>query len=291
MARVMIVGSAFRTSSTSLLFCIGLSRQHRHERLARPSLKMAARHSSLSRANLTDIPSSTSPPSATPSRPLCAAWSFSVQTFKLSASVTYTSFVDSPKRLEDRAMSTAVSVLSPVNTHTRILASLRLWRVSGTPSCNLSSTAVTPTRVRLVSIMASTLATSSSFLESRLLCATLSFAAHSWYSLSSIFLLATRRVRRPWCENLLKCSSVSRETFSVSKFKMTLSAPLVMTCTSGPCLTMTDMRFRSELNSISLRIWNFRGGCPGGPIIKTSLAEAPGTRTRSLKTMPTLWAA
>ena len=48
----------------------------------------------------------------------------------------------------------AVPVLSPVNTQTFILASFKLAIVSPTSSCNLSSIAVAPTRIKSYSISA-----------------------------------------------------------------------------------------------------------------------------------------
>jgi hypothetical protein len=73
-------------------------------------------------------------------------------------------------------MLIAVSCLSPVNTHTLMLAFLRAEMVSGTPSCNLSSIAVAPNNVMSFSIAS---ATSSTY--------TMSNSYHYDYLLLSVF--------------------------------------------------------------------------------------------------------
>lgn len=56
-------------------------------------------------------------------------------------------------KLQDRPIFSAVSNLSPVNIHTFIFALRKSANVSGTSSYNLSSTAVAPMSVNLVSIL------------------------------------------------------------------------------------------------------------------------------------------
>jgi len=70
------------------------------------------------------------------------------------------------KRPADTPMFIAVSILSPVSTQTLTPAFLANWIVSGTLSYSLSSMAVDPSSVKLVSILASTAATFSSLSES-----------------------------------------------------------------------------------------------------------------------------
>ena len=59
-------------------------------------------------------------------------------------------------------MLMAVSCLSPVMTQTLMPASSRVATASGTPSCSLSSMAVTPTRRRPASTSPATAASASS---------------------------------------------------------------------------------------------------------------------------------
>ena len=57
-------------------------------------------------------------------------------------------FMFSLMSLHELAMFSAVSILSPVSTHTFMLAFNNISIVSGTPSCNLSSMAVAPRRYK-----------------------------------------------------------------------------------------------------------------------------------------------
>lgn len=76
--------------------------------------------------------------------------------------------------LQDLAIFSAVSILSPVSIQTLILAKSISLIVSGTFSYNLSSTAVAPNKVRSVSILSA---------KSAFPLSLFSASARSWYSL------------------------------------------------------------------------------------------------------------
>jgi len=102
----------------------------------------------------------------------------------------------------DIPMLIAVSILSPVSTHTLMPAYLAKWIVSGTSSCNLSSIAVEPISLKPTSILASTSATFSSLFYK----ASLAFwdsAFQILYSSSVISLFATNNVLSPCSANLI----------------------------------------------------------------------------------------
>ena len=61
-------------------------------------------------------------------------------------------FIASPIKLHCLLISMAVSFLSPVNTHILIPQSINVFIVSGTPSCNLSSMAEQPQKIKSFSI-------------------------------------------------------------------------------------------------------------------------------------------
>ena len=90
----------------------------------------------------------------------------------------------------------AVSILSPVRTHTLMPTDFMNWIVSATLSWSLSSIAVEPMSSRFTSIFSSTAATASSLSFSASFAFLLS-SAHFLYSLSSKYLSARYRVLRP----------------------------------------------------------------------------------------------
>ena len=74
--------------------------------------------------------------------------------FSLSPGITFkvNNFCSFDSKLQLCPMFSAVSNLSPVKTHIFIPADLNSLIVSGTLSCNLSSTTVPPIKVKLLSI-------------------------------------------------------------------------------------------------------------------------------------------
>mmetsp|Transcript_146940 Transcript_146940/g.471729 ORF Transcript_146940/g.471729 Transcript_146940/m.471729 type:complete len:248 (+) Transcript_146940:1329-2072(+) len=165
--------------------------------------------------------------------------------------------VASVKSWQDFAMSTAVSVLSPVRTQRRMPMALMVLMASGTPSCNRSSTAVRPTKSKPFSNFAPTSAIFSSLVSSMTFFAMVYSALHDSNSSLPIVRMPTMSVRRPCLEKAAKSAEQGTLNFSVSKPSMTLSAPLVMQNTWFLCFTMTDMRLRSEEKASSCNTMNF----------------------------------
>ncbi len=90
----------------------------------------------------------------------------------------------------------AVFILSPVNIHTFILASLKSLIVSGTFSCNLSSTIVVPIKYKFCSIL---LQTSFSFFSLSFIDIRASFNSFEnlLYSFSDKIFIAMNKVLNP----------------------------------------------------------------------------------------------
>mmetsp|Transcript_65476 Transcript_65476/g.129684 ORF Transcript_65476/g.129684 Transcript_65476/m.129684 type:complete len:239 (-) Transcript_65476:521-1237(-) len=179
-------------------------------------------------------------------------------------------------------MLMAVSSLSPVSTHVATPARLRSAMARGTPICSLSSMAVEPRRVRSRSISSSKLSirlgTSLSFFSSSTteVSAARYFSDHAAYAVSSSSFSASTSVRRP----SLACPSMSLSVFalssavSLSTFSspiMMLSAPLESSLTFfvDGSDTMTDMRFRAEVNSSTSSRSNVRS--TSLPVVSRSL--------------------
>mmetsp|Transcript_704 Transcript_704/g.872 ORF Transcript_704/g.872 Transcript_704/m.872 type:complete len:335 (+) Transcript_704:106-1110(+) len=122
----------------------------------------------------------------------------------------------------------AVSILSPVSTHTLIPAAKRSWIAAGTPSCSLSSTAVLPTRSKSTSMSSAAAATldSRSTKETH---ASFQIRDHVRYSSSGISRCASTSVRYPTFDISSKCRCrLSRWGWSGFSRGMTVaSAPFV----------------------------------------------------------------
>mmetsp|Transcript_32645 Transcript_32645/g.87641 ORF Transcript_32645/g.87641 Transcript_32645/m.87641 type:complete len:220 (+) Transcript_32645:292-951(+) len=99
-------------------------------------------------------------------------------------------------------MSRAVSSLSPVNTHSLMPAALMLTMVSGTSSCNLSSTAVTPTISIFCSISSATSANAPSRFR-KAFSASRNFIIHASTSSRVKVRLASNRVLNPSLANFV----------------------------------------------------------------------------------------
>mmetsp|Transcript_24592 Transcript_24592/g.47896 ORF Transcript_24592/g.47896 Transcript_24592/m.47896 type:complete len:201 (+) Transcript_24592:1287-1889(+) len=188
-------------------------------------------------------------------------------------------------------MSTAVSILSPVRTQSFTPARLIVFMAWGTPSCSRSSTAVTPTSLRFVSMAAETSATRSFLLASVRLSAACNVFCHAVHSSKLTFFMPTTRHLRPSFENLEIASNVPESGSWSRRGIMTLSAPFVTHQYSWLCCTTTDIRLRSELNSISRRTVNRASSPEDGPSIDNSVVLEPRIRFLCLKWKPTLEAA
>lgn len=81
--------------------------------------------------------------------------------FSYSSSI-FMCYIEWSSNPEEYPMLMAVSILSPVSTHTLMPAFFMNWIVSLTPSYNLSSMAVDPSNSKSYSIYSLTLAISSS---------------------------------------------------------------------------------------------------------------------------------
>mmetsp|Transcript_124610 Transcript_124610/g.311654 ORF Transcript_124610/g.311654 Transcript_124610/m.311654 type:complete len:315 (+) Transcript_124610:2032-2976(+) len=151
----------------------------------------------------------------------------------------------------------AVSSLSPVRTHRLIPASRSFSMVSGTPVCNLSSIAVTPTMSKSTSISSATRAK----LPSR---SSKDFWA-AWYLSSQRRHSSCRSVRlpmtnvlRPSPAKFVKASSKLAPRFLLATddlSSITLSAPFAKRKNSPPFWTTTDILLRAESNALTARIW------------------------------------
>mmetsp|Transcript_44549 Transcript_44549/g.113837 ORF Transcript_44549/g.113837 Transcript_44549/m.113837 type:complete len:331 (+) Transcript_44549:1345-2337(+) len=162
---------------------------------------------------------------------------------------------------QETAMLMAVSRLSPVIIHTRMPASSSVAIDSGTPSCSLSSMAVTPTKSRSFS-MSSAAAALAASRSSR-------SAAAVWYSLSQVIhslrlstLVAMHRVRKPCCAKRRRLRSTSAIILLSwcsldTSCRIVESAPLMnrRMVPSGE-RAMTLMRRRSLENSSTLSTSN-----------------------------------
>mmetsp|Transcript_7573 Transcript_7573/g.22358 ORF Transcript_7573/g.22358 Transcript_7573/m.22358 type:complete len:341 (-) Transcript_7573:1575-2597(-) len=152
-------------------------------------------------------------------------------------------------------MLIAVSCLSPVIIQTRMPPSIRVSIASGTPSCSLSSMAVTPSSSICTSSCSAAAAMRASRSSSEEAACSY-FRCHASHSPASSTLVAMTRVRRPFTEKACRFSCVSASSFSSvparSRGSITASEPLhsSLMVPSGERAT-TDMRARSELNSNS----------------------------------------
>mmetsp|Transcript_105057 Transcript_105057/g.294425 ORF Transcript_105057/g.294425 Transcript_105057/m.294425 type:complete len:268 (+) Transcript_105057:465-1268(+) len=235
------------------------------------------------------VPSNTRPVSSEALSEVCASCSSRTACSTSTAPVAKAIVVFPEKSLQDRAMSTAVSVLSPVRTHNRMPAALTRSMVSGTPSCNLSSTAVMPTSLRPSSMRAATSAMRSSLDSSMMLRAVVYSASHISYSCVFTMRMPMTSVRRPCLEKCVRSRLQASGNFSLRRPSMTLSAPLVMHQMALLCRTMTDMRFRSEVKANSWRTVNLRSLWPGPERMISDVFPA-FLRTRLRKLLPTSWA-
>mmetsp|Transcript_16015 Transcript_16015/g.24132 ORF Transcript_16015/g.24132 Transcript_16015/m.24132 type:complete len:242 (-) Transcript_16015:1765-2490(-) len=160
----------------------------------------------------------------------------------------------------DFPIFTAVFCLSPVNTHILIPAFLRSLSVCGTPSCNLSSIAVTPRTCKFPSIFSATFSIFClrfPFSSANDFDAASYSAFHDLYSDSVSFRCPTSITRSPSRENWKRWASVCSQSFfefTLLSFEeialILLSAPLVRTLMvpSGNC-TMTLIRFLSDVKA------------------------------------------
>mmetsp|Transcript_144952 Transcript_144952/g.361558 ORF Transcript_144952/g.361558 Transcript_144952/m.361558 type:complete len:281 (+) Transcript_144952:992-1834(+) len=252
-ASVIAFGFCMRTSSTSSRFCIGESRQHTHELLATATSYSAVFALASDKMWPTDLPSRTMaclrgmPFNESSLLERGTSLSLVVHSRGDDVSTTLTIFMPASSNLHDLAISTAVSTLSPVSTHTRIPASRSVAIVDGTRSCNRSSRAVMPTYVR-PSSMAAASRSSLALRSSMALFASAHRARQAEKSAGGMVLRATTSVRRPCRENSAKAWVACAGSGSLSKPAMTLSAPLVVT-TALPSLraATTLMRARSEV--------------------------------------------
>mmetsp|Transcript_146937 Transcript_146937/g.471706 ORF Transcript_146937/g.471706 Transcript_146937/m.471706 type:complete len:225 (+) Transcript_146937:1370-2044(+) len=165
-------------------------------------------------------------------------------------------------------------------------ASLMILIASGTPSCKRSSTAVTPTNLRPFSSLAPTSAIFASCVSSMMLRAAMYSKLHASNSACSIQRMPTMSVRRPCCEKVLRSAAQASVKGTLKRPSMMLSAPLVMHQMPPLCLTMTDMRLRSELKASSCNTENFRSEVLG-PIKTTSDMFPAALRMRLTKRIPT----
>mmetsp|Transcript_12296 Transcript_12296/g.15929 ORF Transcript_12296/g.15929 Transcript_12296/m.15929 type:complete len:204 (+) Transcript_12296:1499-2110(+) len=126
----------------------------------------------------------------------------------------------------------AVSTLSPVRTHTGILAAFNFFSVSGTPSWRRSSIPVTPNMVRSFSIKLATRASSSFLLGPTIaeasLCSLIQFANSS----SGTILSATTNVLSPAFAKFCTCDFttsilVYRGEHFPARERIASSAPLI----------------------------------------------------------------
>ena len=152
-------------------------------------------------------------------------------------------------------MLMAVSILSPVSTHTLIPASFINWIVSATLSCNLSSIAVEPINSKSFSINSLTFAISSS-LSTTLCRANVNFSFHYSYSSVSKYFYARSRVRRPsfaYASINSKVSSTYQLFYLFNLGSIIESAPLVSNIIF-PSLSwiITLIRFLELVNSSML---------------------------------------
>mmetsp|Transcript_30247 Transcript_30247/g.64356 ORF Transcript_30247/g.64356 Transcript_30247/m.64356 type:complete len:217 (-) Transcript_30247:21-671(-) len=198
--------------------------------------------------------------------------------------------MSSVKRRHALTISTAVSVLSPVRTQKRMPAALIVSMASGTPSCNLSSMALTPESIKECSSSAATAAMTASRS-----CFAAPAAIHFWCQCSkkacSMIFDVIARVRKPCNEYCIKCNSDCLSKGSSQRGPMTLSAPLQMQKYSPLYLQMTVIRLRSEVKGISQTTAKTWSPSPGGPLMSNSQFELPGTRRRCTKVIPMACAA
>mmetsp|Transcript_46255 Transcript_46255/g.83336 ORF Transcript_46255/g.83336 Transcript_46255/m.83336 type:complete len:223 (-) Transcript_46255:375-1043(-) len=144
------------TISTRLRFCCGERRQQIH---AFAPIATLHKICFASASSLPELPSamrktcSTKAPSSTKAGMAAgfAFWIVSRAAFSMLKAISsevapasFTSDVSASTRLQDLAISMAVSVLSPVSIQTWTFISFSFWMASGTPSCSLSSMAVSP---------------------------------------------------------------------------------------------------------------------------------------------------
>ena len=99
-------------------------------------------------------------------------------------------------KLQLKPILYAVFILSPVNIHTLICAKRRSRIVSGTFSCNLSSTIVVPIKNKFCSILSQAMFTFSS-LSSKDIIASLYSEENALYSLSDKIFIAMNKVLNP----------------------------------------------------------------------------------------------
>ena len=129
---------------------------------------------------------------------MCLMSSIATRAFTFSGGPSTTSVkcILEVKTFVEYPISIAVSLLSPVRTHSLIPAFLRLAIVSGTPSWSLSSIAVAPTMCKSFSISTAT-AVSSLSLFSIDVDAFLCFASHFSAPSSERILTPRTNVRSP----------------------------------------------------------------------------------------------
>mmetsp|Transcript_19543 Transcript_19543/g.46669 ORF Transcript_19543/g.46669 Transcript_19543/m.46669 type:complete len:204 (+) Transcript_19543:1203-1814(+) len=149
------------TSSVTLAFCRGDTRQQTTEWHSRQSARNASSASGVSTLSIAapsttrpaprplPVPFSADPPSWSTCCSRCPSRSATPKLFSGSSSpLRTTRGMSEVKREHETAMLMAVSSLSPVSTHTLSPAESIASTVVPTPSCSLSSTAVAPSSVR-----------------------------------------------------------------------------------------------------------------------------------------------
>lgn len=150
----------------------------------------------------------------------------------MSEKLKSNSVIPQSKRLQERAISIAVSILSPVNIHILIFASLKSLIASGTPSYSLSSIAVHPMYLSPCSILSYSLLRSSSLFLCFFILMLSYFSLNASYQSFSSFLTPNTSTQRPSQANLLRVFSVyvlSYSSLFVPKEilgSMIVSAPL-----------------------------------------------------------------
>mmetsp|Transcript_7012 Transcript_7012/g.17725 ORF Transcript_7012/g.17725 Transcript_7012/m.17725 type:complete len:470 (-) Transcript_7012:1003-2412(-) len=249
----VMVSSRLRTMDTTAHFCMGVTRQHTTEmqRLVRRySSPVASREG---RRCSSDTPSITSANAV--SSPFSTAAMHSRTALMAASSVkqscTFTTVMSVVIRLHASLMLMAVSILSPVRTHTFTPACSSDAMASGTPSCSLSSIADTPSTVSPCSTSSASAACASC--RPWICSAAASHRAnHSWKAPGSSSRYATYSTRRPSTAKSRACCSASCTCGCAGSKRgtTTASAPL-HSSSSRPSgvRTTTDIRLRSLVNS------------------------------------------
>mmetsp|Transcript_89807 Transcript_89807/g.192566 ORF Transcript_89807/g.192566 Transcript_89807/m.192566 type:complete len:316 (-) Transcript_89807:591-1538(-) len=275
---------------TSARFCCGARRQQTQDKLIKASLCSNALASSEAKTDCTRLPSRTRavPPAGVLflrlSRFCCkhrTASSVDVQPTK------YTISMSGLIRLQERAISTAVSVLSPVSTHMRMPMAFSMAIACGTPSWSRSSIALMPQNFKECSSSAAHTAILCSRSSTPSDLAASNLVRQSSKNLWSSSFQAITKVRSPsLAYESMHCKEDSPIAPPSQREPMTLSAPFVMQrIRPSKCSHTTVMRFRSEEKGT----WQITATLmfPAGPSISSTAPELPGVGLRARNAMPT----